>query len=402
MSRRGSTSKGWSGSRSATVTSAVTAVAARSARRDVGGQELPRDPAPAPGGCDPDGEDLLGPDPLGRCESAAPTTVVPVTAIVAWRPSRRPAATSRCASDASAGAMTPGARVRPAQVPRRPTRRSTSRRRCRRAASGAGGDAAARRRADPTSRGPARPRSSAARRAGARAPPSRSNASRPPPATRRARSPAFGASTNRSGSGACPYRARLRRPALAPRDGRRVRHLAMRARQPDQAPRSAARPDTRRTRRHRSPASGRRRTGAPPRRRAGPPRPSRSSSPAGARADPRRANRRRAARRSGPARTRRPARGAATGPPPATRPRRSRAASGTLTDVPAAVPSPSSPTPPVPGNRYRPVSWNDRVRTPGSSQWIAWTPSPWWTSRSTYRTRRPSRRARAIASAGSS
>ena len=43
-----------------------------------------------------------------------------------------------------------------------------------------------------------------------------------------------------------------------------------------------------------------------------------------------------------------------------------------------------------------------RVSTPGSSQWIAWTPSPWWTSKSTYRTRRPSRRARAMASAGSS
>ena len=40
--------------------------------------------------------------------------------------------------------------------------------------------------------------------------------------------------------------------------------------------------------------------------------------------------------------------------------------SGTLTDVPAAVPSPSSPTPPVPGNRYRPVSWTDSVSTPGS------------------------------------
>ena len=38
-----------------------------------------------------------------------------------------------------------------------------------------------------------------------------------------------------------------------------------------------------------------------------------------------------------------------------------------MTDVPAAAPSPSSPTPPVPGNRYRPVSWNDTVRTPGSA-----------------------------------
>ena len=49
---------------------------------------------------------------------------------------------------------------------------------------------------------------------------------------------------------------------------------------------------------------------------------------------------------------------------------------------------------PVPGKRYRPDSWNETVRTPGSSRWIAWTPSPWWTSRSTYRTRSPSRRAR--------
>ena len=79
-----------------------------------------------------------------------------------------------------------------------------------------------------------------------------------------------------------------------------------------------------------------------------------------------------------------------------------RAASGTLTTVPAAAPSPISSANPVPGNRYRPLSWNDTVSTPGSAAWIASTPSPWWTSRSTYRTRSPSRRARAIASAGSS
>ena len=45
-----------------------------------------------------------------------------------------------------------------------------------------------------------------ARRAGERARRSRSNASRRPSATRRAASPRWAASTNRSGSGACPYR----------------------------------------------------------------------------------------------------------------------------------------------------------------------------------------------------
>ena len=57
--------------------------------------------------------------------------------------------------------------------------------------------------------------------------------------------------------------------------------------------------------------------------------------------------------------------------------------SGTFTDDPAAAPSPTSSTKPVPGNRYRPLSWSDSVSTPGSSYATAWTPSPWWTSRST-------------------
>ena len=77
------------------------------------------------------------------------------------------------------------------------------------------------------------------------------------------------------------------------------------------------------------------------------------------------------------------------------------ASSGRLTEVPAATPSPSSSTKPVPGKRVRPLSWIETVSTPGSSRWIAWTPSPWWTSRSTYITRRPARRAAAIARAGS-
>ena len=47
------------------------------------------------------------------------------------------------------------------------------------------------------------------------------------------------------------------------------------------------------------------------------------------------------------------------------------------------------------------LSWSESVSTPGSSYATSWTPSPWWTSRSTYRTRSPSARARATASAGS-
>ena len=40
--------------------------------------------------------------------------------------------------------------------------------------------------------------------------------------------------------------------------------------------------------------------------------------------------------------------------------------SGTLTDVPAAFPSPSSSTKPVPGKSERPDSWKETVMTPGS------------------------------------
>ena len=40
--------------------------------------------------------------------------------------------------------------------------------------------------------------------------------------------------------------------------------------------------------------------------------------------------------------------------------------SGTLTADPAAAPSPRSSTNPVPGKRYRPLSWNETVNTPGS------------------------------------
>ena len=89
-------------------------------------------------------------------------------------------------------------------------------------------------------------------------------------------------------------------------------------------------------------------------RRAAPPRPSRSSSPAGGRADPRRASRRRAGTRRRPARTRRPARGASARTAASHGPSPVPGSSGTLTDVPAAAPSPSSSTKPVPGNRYRP------------------------------------------------
>ena len=173
-----------------------------------------------------------------------------------------------------------------------------------------------------------------------------------------------------------PVPCRLGRPSLAP--GQRASppgppdaHRPARS-----GPRSAARPDTRRSRHRPSRASGPWRTGARACRRAAPPRRARSWSRSGGRAGPRRANRRRAGTRSDRARTWRPARGAASvtaasharSPVPG--------GSGTLTLVPAATPSPTSSTSPVPGNSARPVSWKETVSTPGSSQWIACTPSP--------------------------
>ena len=319
----GRTSRGWSGSRSATVTSAVMPVAARSPVATWAARSSRAIPRRRQAGATPTARISSGPDPSGRCESAAPTTVVPVTAIVAWRPRRSPAATSRCASDASAGAMTPGARVRPAQVPASTDTtidvspvgavgRIGGRRPCRlgkRIPPAAVPRDAEQARHDETAderRGLGRMRLGG-----------RLRRVEQHPGVRRVDEPL--------GERRLPVPGRLRRPSIAPRGRGGVRDLAMRARQPDQRPRpwhDAIGVVPAATGRQ-PPAAGV--TGAPPRRRAGPPRPSRSSSPAGARADPRRANRRRAGRRSGPARTRRPARGAATGRPPATRPRRSRA-----------------------------------------------------------------------------
>ena len=75
-------------------------------------------------------------------------------------------------------------------------------------------------------------------------------------------SPALGESRNRAGSGAWPNVGGVGRPALAPARVDLLGHLAVLAGQPDEAPRSAARPGTRRSRRRRSRASVPRRTDA--------------------------------------------------------------------------------------------------------------------------------------------
>ena len=64
------------------------------------------------------------------------------------------------------------------------------------------------------------------------------------------------------------------------------------------------------------------------------------------------------------------------------RPRRCPDSIGTLTDVPAATPSPSSSDEARPREQVRPDSWIDTVSDARVGPWIAWTPSPWWTSRS--------------------
>ena len=181
----------------------------------VGGEELPGDPAPAPGGCDPDGERCSsGPVPSGRCDSAAPTTVVPATAIVARSPSSSPAATSRAPStgigrrdDAAAPASGPPT------SPRRPPRRSTSRRRRRRHDR------------DPTlPRGPVGeriPPAAVARhpeqprheRAGGRAPRSRPNAVSAAVCDASSEPRRSGASSNRSGQRRLPVAGRPRPPS---------------------------------------------------------------------------------------------------------------------------------------------------------------------------------------------
>ena len=127
-----------------------------------------------------------------------------------------------------------------------------------------------------------------------------------------------------------------------------------------------ARPGTRRTRRHRSPASGRRRDPCASRST------SRAASPIAVVVTRRCASGSQACEsapccdtiRSGPNAAANS--GSSTWTAASHAPSPVSGSSGTFTDVPAAAPSPSSPTPPVPGNRYRPVSWNDSVNTPGS------------------------------------
>ena len=75
--------------------------------------------------------------------------------------------------------------------------------------------------------------------------------------------------------------------------------------------------------------------------------------------------------------------------------------SGMFTGRPRrGVPAAGSSTKPVPGNRVEPrLVDRDREHPAGRPRRWASTPSPWCTSRSTYRTRWPASRARAIASA---
>ena len=193
----------------------------------------------------------------------------------------------------------------------------------------------------------------------------------------------------------------VRRPSLAPRRRDRGRHLAMRAGQPDQAPRP----------RHDAvdvvaAATGRQ--------------PATARVPVRDRVDqPRRLAHR--GRRHAQVRERvpgvrigavlrhdevRPERGGQLGHD-RTRTAASQAPSPHVRAGAARSP-PSRPRPPRPAPPPRPSpgtgSGRSRGTTPSArpdrGQWIAWTPSPWWTSRSTYSTRSPSRRARAIASAG--
>ena len=295
--------------------------------------------------------------------------------------------------------MTPGARVRPAQVPA-----STDDDDRRLAVGAVGARSGGRRPLPPSASGSHQPRSRATR-------------SRRGTTSRRTSAavsvecvsaavcdasssiPAFGGSTNRSGSGACPYR-----DASA---AHRSRHAAGVASGTSRcAPASQTSDHDRGTTRYASypppPVASHR----PPAYRCAIVSTSRAASPIAVVVTRRCASGSQAWESAPCWETIRSGPNAAASSGSSDRTAASHAPSpvpgwnGTLTEVPAALPSPSSPTSPVPGKRYRPVSWNDRVRTPGSSQWIAWTPSPWWTSRSTYRTRRPSRRARAMASAG--
>ena len=83
--------------------------------------------------------------------------------------------------------------------------------------------------------------------------------------------------------------------------------------------------------------------------------------------DPRRASRRRAATRPRRARSTPPATAASarTAGQPRRRPRRTARAAGSPTTRPPP-PRPARPGSPVSGNRYRPLSWSDRVSAPGS------------------------------------
>ena len=179
------------------------------------------------------------------------------------------------------------------------------------------------------------------------------------------RDPAFGGSSNVSGSGACPYRSAS--------TAHRSRHATgvdggTSGARPRATPvtTSAAPPGTRRSRRHPSPASGRRPNGAQPHRRSAPPRPSRSSSCAGAQGDRRRASPLRAATPRRPAGTRPRARAQSADrfePCPLAGPGLQRH----VDRGPGRPPLPDLVREPRPGKQERPVSWIEKVSTPGSS-----------------------------------
>ena len=233
-------SRGSSGSRSATVTSAVMPVAARSPVATWAARRSRAIPRRRQAGATPSGEDLAR-GPIRRDGARAPRRPRSCRRPRSSRgaPRRRPAATSRCASDASAGAMTPGARRQAGpcrRVDRRDDRRS--RRRCRGAVGPRGPTARARpRQADPTSRGPAR-RGAAAGTTRRRTRAAVSRRMRLGGRLRRVEQhPGVGRVDEPLGERRLPVPGRLRRPSIAPRGRRGVRDLAMRPRQPDQRPR---------------------------------------------------------------------------------------------------------------------------------------------------------------------
>ena len=307
-----------------------------------------------------------------RGRSRAPTTVGPTTAAVTQAPSARPASTSAWAAcgigrgddPRREGQTGPGRGVDVGEDRRRAGRRAWPR--ASRRAAGASGSHQPRSRPTCTSRGTSTRRTSAA------TPAARSSTAACAASNT---SPALSSSSKRRGAAPGrtvpprPPSARARPAASSP--GPRDAHRPARS-----GPRPAARPDTRRSRRRRSPASDPGRAGARSCRRAGPP--------------PHRGRRHVQVReripgvRIGPVLRHeeiRPERGGQLGEqqrrrPPATPARPVPAGSGTLTRVPAAAPSPTSSDVAGPREQRPTVSWIETVRTPGSSQWIAWTPSP--------------------------